>query len=168
MSQQASYPNAAYILSMIAGVFILLGGLLLALVGAAFTFFVFGIGAIIGLFGIVFGIIIIISAQNLRAHPSQHITWGAIILVFSILSWAGAFGGFFLGFLLGLIGGVLALTWTPPQPQQSQNYTGPAPTPTYSTSTTPTSPTRYCPNCGAPVGSDTNFCPHCGKQLPPS
>ena len=60
MSQQVSYPNAAYILSMIAGVFILLGGLLLALVGAAFTFFVFGIGAIIGLFGIVFGIIIII------------------------------------------------------------------------------------------------------------
>ena len=162
MSQQESYPNAAYILSLIAGIFVLLGGLLLAAIGAAFTFFVFGIGAIIGVFGIVFGIIIITAAVNLRSHPRQHVTWGAVILVFSIISWFGAFGGFFLGFLLGLIGGILALTWSPPQTQTAPIYSAPA----YSPPVTPYSTTRYCPNCGAPVSAGTKFCPHCGKELP--
>jgi uncharacterized membrane protein len=29
-----------------------------------------------------------------------------------------------------------------------------------------TQPTRFCPNCGAPVDANATFCPHCGKQLP--
>ncbi len=39
-------------------------------------------------------------------------------------------------------------------------------TPPYPTTSQPT-PTRYCPNCGAPVQPNSTFCPNCGKPLPP-
>ncbi len=35
----------------------------------------------------------------------------------------------------------------------------------YSTPSQPT-PTKYCPNCGAPVQANATFCPNCGKPLP--
>ena len=41
-----SYPTTAFTLSLMAGVFVILGGLILAAIGAIFTFFAFGIGAI--------------------------------------------------------------------------------------------------------------------------
>ncbi len=156
-----SYPTAAFTLSLIAGIFVLLGGLIVALIGAVFTFFAFGIGAIVGILGLVWGIIIIVGANNLRAHPEQHVTWGAIILVFSLISWVGAVGGLLIGFLLGLIGGILAIAWQPPQTTSTPTYASPSPPPS-----TPTmQATRYCPNCGAPVPPNSTFCPNCGKQL---
>lgn len=161
MSQQ-EYPSAAFALSLAAGILVLLVGLFLALIGAVLSIFMLGVGAFIGVLGIVWGIIIIVGAMNLRSHPEQHVTWGTIILVFSVISWVGAFGGFFLGFLLGLIGGILAITWRPTQAPMAPTYAAP-PSPAMTTA----SATRYCPNCGAPVTSDSTFCPHCGKQLPP-
>ncbi len=156
-----SYPTAAFTLSLIAGIFVLLGGLIVAAIGAIFTFFAFGVGAIIGIFGLIWGIIIIVGANNLRAHPEQHVTWGVIILVFSLISWVGAVGGLLIGFLLGIIGGILAISWQPPQTAAAPTYTPPSP---------PSMPTmqatRYCPNCGAPVQPNTAFCPNCGKPLP--
>jgi len=158
-----SYPSAAFTLSLIAGIFVLLGGLIVAVIGAVFTFFAFGIGAIIGIFGIIWGVIIIVSANNLRAHPEQHVTWGVIILVFSLVSWFGGLGGLLIGFLLGLIGGVLAISWQPSQTTIAPTYVSPSPP----TSSTPTvQANRYCPNCGAPVPPNSAFCPNCGKPLP--
>ena len=156
-----SYPSAAFTLSLVAGIFVLLGGIIGAAIGAVFTFFAFGVGAIIGIFGIIWGIIIIVGANNLRSHPEQHVTWGVIILVFSIVSWFGAVGGLFIGFLLGLIGGILALSWQPPQSSVAPTYASPSPP-----SSTPTmQTTRFCPNCGAPVQPNSTFCPNCGKPL---
>ena len=133
----------------------------MAIIGAVFTFFAFGIGAVIGILGIAWGVIIIAAANNLRAHPEQHATWGALILVFSLISWVGGIGGLLIGFLLGLIGGIMAIAWQPPALQPT-SYA--APPPTYSTPfTQPTQ--RFCPNCGAPVNPDATFCPNCGKQL---
>ena len=160
MSQE-SYPSAAYVLSIIAGIFVILGGLIMAAIGAIVSIFAFGVGAIFGLLGIVWGIIILVGAINLRSHPEQRMTWGAIILIFSIISWFGGIGGLLIGFLLGLIGGILALTWHPTVPV---TYTPYAYTPPVSPPPTG-QPTRYCPNCGAPVTADATFCPHCGKQL---
>ncbi len=160
MSRSESYPNNAYILSLIGGIFILLAGLLIGLVGAAVTFMFAFIGGALGLFGIIWGIIIIVGAINLRAHPDQHVTWGVVILVFSLISWVGAFGGFFIGFLLSLVGGILGIVWSPPRTQ--------APTPAYvppPSAQAPSAAARFCPNCGASVNADTKFCPHCGKQL---
>lgn len=159
-----SYPSTAFTLSLIAGIFILLGGLITAAIGAIFTFFAFGVGAVIGILGLVWGIIIIVSANNLRSHPEQHVTWGVLILVFSLISWFGGLGGLLIGFLLGLIGGIMAISWQPPQTATTPTYFSPSPPPS---STPMMQPTRYCPNCGAPVEPNTTFCPHCGKQLPP-
>ena len=159
-----SYPSAAFTLSLIAGIFVLLGGLIVAVIGAVFTFFAFGIGAIIGIFGIIWGVIIIVSANNLRAHPEQHVTWGVIILVFSLVSWFGGLGGFLIGFLLGLIGGILAIAWQPPQNTIAPTYVPPSQP---YTSTPTAEAKRFCPNCGAPVQPNAVFCPNCGKPLTP-
>lgn len=74
-----------------------------------------------GLFGIldvIFGIIVIVSAMMLNNKPHEHTTWGALIVLFSVLSiFGGAMGGLGVGLILGLIGGVLAITWKPPQTQ---------------------------------------------------
>jgi hypothetical protein len=62
------------------------------------------------LIGLVSGIFVIIGALMLRAQPSEHRSWGLVILVFSITSFLGT-GGFILGAILGVIGGSLAITW---------------------------------------------------------
>lgn len=71
----------------------------------------FVVGAL-GVFGLVSGVIVAISAVMLQTGPARQRTWGVLILVFSALSILGA-GGFVLGAILGIVGGVLALRWTP-------------------------------------------------------
>ncbi len=117
-SQSEPDPTTAFTLSLTGGIFVLLAGLLVAAVGPAFTFFIGGIGGFVGVLGIMWGIITIVSAYNLRSNPQQHMIWGIIILVFSIVSWTGALGGFFIGFMLALIGGILALVWSPHDHQE--------------------------------------------------
>jgi hypothetical protein len=157
MTQSESYPNVAFVLSLVSGIFVILAGLFVGLVGAAFTFFIGGIGAVFGILGIVWGALILFGAFSLRSHPSQHATWGALILVFAILSWFGAFGGFFIGFILGLIGGILALVWSPQTPQTYQG--------TAYVAAPVASPARYCPNCGRGIPFDVKYCPYCGKEF---
>jgi len=75
----------------------------------------FGIGfAYMGLLGVVFGLIVLISALMLYNHPIQHTTWGIVILIFSVLSiFGGMMNGLGLGLVLGIVGGVLAIIWKP-------------------------------------------------------
>ena len=129
-------PTAAYLLSLIGGVFIILGGGMVSMMGA-FWFGgmmggyrgwggMMGYGGpgygmmgwlgfgLFGILGIVFGVIIIISALMLNSKPQEHSTWGMLIIVFSALSiFGGAMGGLGVGLVLGLVGGILALTWKP-------------------------------------------------------
>ena len=74
--------------------------------------FVAGITAVVGTFGLVSGVIVLISGVMLRINPSQRTIWGVLILVFSVLSFFGI-GGFIIGAILGIIGGVMALRWKP-------------------------------------------------------
>ena len=123
-------PSAAFVLSLIAGIFILIGGLAIAAVGAIFVFLPVAGAAIaaIGVFGIICGLLTILGAIWINSGQKDKVRNGAIlVLIFSILSWVGAIGGFFLGFLLGLIGSILALTWNPPATQTTQS---PPPPPT--------------------------------------
>jgi hypothetical protein len=140
-------PSAAFILSLIGGIFVLLVGLLLAFVGAVLTFWIFGVGAVIGLWGVLCGIIMIVGSVMMYTRPWQHYTWGIVVLLFSIFS-LGATGGLVIGFILGLIGGALSISWRPH-------------------AAAPTQPTnlRMCPNCGRFVDPNVKFCPFCGKQL---
>ena len=70
------------------------------------------VGAI-AVFGLICGIIVTMSAVLMRLKPAQRQTWGILVLVFSILGFFG-FGGFIVGSILGIVGGILALRWTPP------------------------------------------------------
>lgn len=117
MSQAYSKPTAAFVLSLIGGLFIVFAGIIIGIAGFALTILFGGFGALLGLFGLVWGILVIVGAVMTYTRPEQHTIWGIIILVFSILSWVGAAAGLFIGFLLGLIGGILAITWNPPMQQ---------------------------------------------------
>jgi hypothetical protein len=71
-----------------------------------------GFMTILSLLGLLSGIAVIIGAIMLNTRPREHITWGTIILVFSIISFAGM-GGFWIGALLGIAGGAITLSWRP-------------------------------------------------------
>ena len=75
----------------------------------------YGLG-FLGILGLIFGVIVIISSLMLNRKPQEHSKWGILIVIFSVLSIFGsAMGGFGVGLVLGLIGGVLAITWKPTQ-----------------------------------------------------
>lgn len=121
-------PTAAFVLSLLAGIFIIIGGGVRVMVGALirrygtyrgmmgryglFASLLRGLGMgfrLIGLLAIVFGIIVIIAALLLYIHPNGHVAWGILILLFSILSVFGSL----IGIVLGIIGGILAIIWHP-------------------------------------------------------
>ncbi len=124
-----SIRTAAFALSIIGGILILLSGsmslLMLTYYGAGFGFFWGMMGGYQGMMGslgfpfgsflwlmliaIVCGVLITIGAVMLNSRPAEHRSWGIIILVFSIISLLGM-GGFFIGALLGIAGGALALS----------------------------------------------------------
>lgn len=143
-------PTAAFVLSLIGGVFVLLAGLIIAAIGAALTFFIGGIGALLGVAAIVVGLLIIVFAIMLHSRPEQHVIWGALLIVFSIISLPVSLGGFVIGFLLTLIGGILAVVWHPPAAAPAQ-YAGPM---------------QVCLKCGTQRTSPAPFCAHCGASFP--
>ena len=67
-----------------------------------------------GMLGIVFGLIVIASAIMLNRQPTQHTTWGILILLFSLLGIFGGLAGYLVGLILGIVGGTLAIAWKPP------------------------------------------------------
>jgi hypothetical protein len=121
-------PTAAFVLSLLAAIFIIIGGLFYVVVsswiGGALDFI--GMGGwgysfvIIGVLGMVWGILTLIGAVMINSgEPSKVKTGAILVLIFSIISWFGAAGGFFIGFLLGLIGAILGLTWKPERSERA-------------------------------------------------
>ena len=139
-------PTTAFVLSLLGGIFILLGGGAMSLFGFGGWGMMGGYGGYggyrgwggmmggypgygygmmgglgfgtFGILGLIFGTIVIVSALMLNRKPEQHSTWGVLIVLFSVLSiLGGAMGGFGVGLIIGLIGGILAITWKPPQPK---------------------------------------------------
>jgi len=125
----AEETNGAFLLSLIGGVLILIGGFVvlgLALIGSfgmPFTGYMMGhmegymmggfgllgwLSYVAALIGIASGIIVLYGAFTLRSRPKERTTWGALILAFSLISLLGS-GGFLIGAILGILGGVLAL-----------------------------------------------------------
>jgi hypothetical protein len=143
LPEKEERPTAAFILSLLGGIFILLGGGMRSLFGfggwgmmgnyggygyggyrgwggmmsgyPGYGYGMMGIGfGAFGILGLIFGAIVIVSAIMLNRKPEQHSTWGILIVLFSVLSMlGGAMGGFGLGLVLGLIGGILAIIWKP-------------------------------------------------------
>ncbi len=176
-NQVQNKPTAAYVLSLLGGIFGLLISIAFLALGALaysavntysdyYTYdtgaFGWGWGLLVGLgaWMLITSILIIVFAGKLKAHPLEHSKWGALILIFSIIG---------LGGLFGLIGGILALVYKPimagaqPQYGPPQQQYGP---PQAAYAQPPPQPiTRICPQCGRVVQENLRFCPNCGKQL---
>jgi len=133
--QTTNRPTAAFMLSLLAGIFILGNGLFLAFplrvsgflrdlilryasigAGATFSFTIESLRSVLTtlmILGIVFGLIVILASIMVYKDFSNKTLWSVLILVTSILSIITG-GGFLIGFILGIIGGALGLTWRPP------------------------------------------------------
>lgn len=127
-------PTAAFVLSLISGILVLLTALLL-FVAAGLLSSISGEFSgmlpypaelistwvtIIGVVGLVFGILILVGALMIYSGEPRKVRTGSIlVLILSILSLFTTGGGFFIGFVLGLIGGILGLTWKPPAKQEA-------------------------------------------------
>jgi bacteriorhodopsin len=72
----------------------------------------YGFFSVLSVVGLVSGILMIVGAAMLRARPREHVLWGTIILVFSVVSFVGM-GGFFIGAVLGIVGGAFAIIYRP-------------------------------------------------------
>src|SRR2546425_9012897 len=137
-----SKPVAAFALSLVAGVFILLGSVAMSMfalgvpgimmggtegmqVGTGMTGSMMGgmmggmmvpwmLGSVpvLAAFGIASGIMVILGSVMLYTRSAENHLWGAIILTFSVVSILGSMGGLLVGLVLGMLGGILALTWT--------------------------------------------------------
>jgi hypothetical protein len=103
-------PTGAFILSMIGGIFVLLGGLVLGALGTVIAIFTYGAGFVLWIFAL-FGIVIIIGAVMIESYPSSARAWGVAILILGIISLIGIVTA--LGGLLSIIGGALAMAWNP-------------------------------------------------------
>ncbi len=104
-------PTAGFVLSLIGGIIILLIGLAIAAL-AALVNAVAGSSSVpfptfapvvisletIGIIGIVTGLIVIVGGVMMYVRPQQHVVWGVLVLVISILS---IFGG--AGAILGIV-----------------------------------------------------------------
>ena len=139
---EAEKPTFAFILSLLGGIFILLGGGMVSMIrsygfGGMMNGYwgyggmmdrydwgygpgvgmmgAYGFGRMLGIVGILFGVVVIVGALMLYNNPSQHSKWGSVVVIFSVLSiFGGAMAGLGIGLVLGLIGGILALAWKPP------------------------------------------------------
>ncbi len=106
--------TASVIVSIVAGIEIIIVSFILAIIGEGLTSSTQGgIGAVFGIIGIAWGILIITSAYMMHVRKEKHVFWGILIVVFSIASIFGAIGGIFIGLILGVIGGALGIISSP-------------------------------------------------------
>jgi hypothetical protein len=128
-------PTTAFIISLLGGIFIMLGGLVWAAVGTLLAVFL-GLGFLLYAF-LAFGIVILVGAVMINSNPRSVHTWGIVILLLGIFSLVGittTFGG-----ILAIVGGALALSWKPTREP------GPLIPPA------PSVATSFCPACGGPL-----------------
>jgi glucan phosphoethanolaminetransferase (alkaline phosphatase superfamily) len=121
----AGKPTAAFILALIGGIFILLGGLVMGTFGAV----VLGLQtmfhstptasnvAFSGMMGILFGVIVIILSAlmyvSAPAKPQRVKMFGVAVLVLGILSIWTALAGLLIGLILTVVGGILGIIYKP-------------------------------------------------------
>ncbi|HEV2519095.1 MAG TPA: zinc ribbon domain-containing protein [Thermoplasmata archaeon] len=114
-STGSTKPTAAFVLSLLAGIFITLVAIFL--VSASFVTSPYGAGAIGflaigGLAAFALGMVIIVLSLLVYVRPEHHLGLGLGILLLSLASIVGTGGGF-IGLILGVIGGSLAIAHSP-------------------------------------------------------
>lgn len=107
-------PTAAFVLSLIGGIFYILLGIAQIAVGSAISVLPIASSIVlaIGGLGLVCGILMILGSVWINSGASPKIKNGSIlVLVFSIV---GIASSALIFFILGLVGSILGLTWKPP------------------------------------------------------
>jgi len=116
---QSEKSNKAFILSLTAGILIIINTTLLGIVTTWFpeimptlpgssgndTTILYQLTTI----GLILGVIVLLGALMLHFKPAKKKVWGIIIVIFSIPSVITG-GGLIIGFILGIIGGAFALS----------------------------------------------------------
>ncbi len=120
VANMAGKPTAAFVLGLIGGIFILINAIAFSIMSSLLNTILGGTGgAASGAINMVntlqillwvaaFGVLV--PSIMLFVKTPMHRIWGALVLVFSIVSLAGG-GGFFIGFILGLVGGILGIRY---------------------------------------------------------
>jgi hypothetical protein len=151
-------PVGGFILSLLGGIFILLG----TIMGVAFAptcgylycyippyYYPFLLASA------VCGVAVLIAGGLVYRHPDQHVVWGVVVLVLAATSAVGVITGYFAifgaaGLVLGIVGGAITISWRP-------GGAGGA---------LPAGAVRLCPACGRFVPLVHPFCPLCGAPAP--
>ena len=118
--------TTAFVLSLIGGIIIVLnsiltifwstnggpwyGGMMGSWMGGFGYGYNYGLTFAFSVAALISGIIVMVGAVMLNARPAEHMAWGAIVLIFSAVSFLGM-GGFFIGAILGIAGGAIALSF---------------------------------------------------------
>src|SRR2546428_14111087 len=95
----ADKPTAAFVLALIGGIFVLIGGIFQAFISAAISSFGGTSGttgapelgstvAILGILGLIFGLIMLLGAIMMYTKPTSHTMWGAIEIILSPITFA--------------------------------------------------------------------------------
>jgi len=119
MGEQKQRPVAAFVLSLLAGIWMVGAGIVMY-PWADWGSWMWGHGMMGGHFGgvrlpwlgLVFGIVVLLGAAILYARPRVARAWGIVILVASAVNLLFGMGGL-IASLLGIAGGVLAIAWVP-------------------------------------------------------
>lgn len=119
---QSEKPIRAFMLSLIAGILILVNAVSVA---AAATWFPWLIPTLPGssgndvtilysvaAVGLICSVLVLFGAIMLHSRPEHKRAWGIMVIVFSIPSIVTG-GGFIIGFILGIIGGAYTLSRKP-------------------------------------------------------
>ncbi len=167
-----SYPTAAFILTLIGAILIIINAIYWAALYSAassiagFAFFP-GLEAVLlglALVALLFGLIILFAAIQMYRRPSSARTWGIIALIISLISIIGG-GGFVIGLILGLVGGILAIIWHPPA-MMAQPAWGSAPAAPPMAPAAGAPGQKVCGSCGTANAAGAQFCAKCGATLP--
>ncbi len=112
-------PTRAFNLILIAGILIIINGMILGVVAKWFIGIMPTLPGSTGndptfliklaVVGLIFGILVLLGAIMLHFKPENKRTWGTMAIVFSIPSVIMG-GGFIIGFILGIIGGKIAFS----------------------------------------------------------
>jgi hypothetical protein len=168
-------PTTAFAFSIVGAIFVLLGGLSVMMLGAIFgTIFSFiptfgkavGTGiSLVGAVGVLSGVVMLAGAVLMYILPEKHAIWGGLTLVFSCVSWIGAFGGFAIGFVLGLVGGILGIVWKPSEGAIKVPVRNVTPSGQRGQAQQQQQRLSRCSSCGTPLVSGATACKQCGAPV---
>lgn len=150
-------PLNAFILSLLGGLFILMGVLMAVVLSASngYPYYLSSYYAPFLATSSVCGVAVLLAAALMYLRPAMHVAWGVIALVLSVGSVIGAATGYyaifgFIGITLGVLGGALSIAW------RSVPGAGGV----------PAGAARMCTGCGRYVPMMFPYCAYCGTPAP--